>query len=1158
MGVGKAVSVSGISISGTDASNYSLVSPNAVASAVITARTLTVDATGVDKIYNGDAVATVTLSDNRVAGDSFNTSYSASFLDKDVAAGKAVSVSGLSISGTDAANYVLSSTTGTTTADITAIVTGAVSGIGGGVSMALSLNGGTPVTTTTEADGSFRFGGDLFVKTGDAMLVYVNDGSHNANLVGTIAAPANVTNLTLANGQVSVGSANAINIASSYTNANLSSAKGLLADNINYGVANNALAVSGADLYVPAGVTFTPGGDVAVTGDLNVAGRYTQNSNLGVGGDLNLSASGTLTDASPLSHAFTVSGNFSVPYGASFARFAGTGTANDPYLIQSVYDLQAMKNNLSSYFKLGASLDASSVASWNNNTGFDPIGDSLHAFTGSLNGNGKVISNLKVDRADTDYLGLFGNVGPSGSVSTLGLENISIYGHEYVGGLAGSNAGSLSNVYTTGVHTVSGVNFVGGLVGGNTGNIVNAYSSARTLGADKVGGLVGANTESGTIQKTYAMGYVTGTSNAGGLVGANTSTAANSVSDSFWNVGSTGRSARGGVTEGTGVSSVEGVNAMMNQGTYSGWDFATTWVMDNSGTYPHFQFRYPEGVRGVGGVVYINSTLNDVTTQSKAGAGNAVSVYSAATETDSGTYLDSTATGADSSYYAVLGKNAVGSTNYVVGVSSIPNFSDGSTRKLAGSGSVYPLNIWASENHTIAIPVMPDTPPIVNPADGGNNGVNAALIIPPSTVTPPTVTTIPTVTIVDQTGTGNTTQNFSDFSNLIGGLPSVPVTNPIVIPQPVTPPVSAPSQSPEVSPTPQNHTEDALSEANVSFVTEPPPGREPVPVKSEGEASSSGSVGIKSSESKGSAETPASDGKGSSETKSSDEKGAVKKESSNEKSEASSEKEVAAPSKSDVKAANWRDVPIAGFAGNEDAKKFLTDVRVIEGAVYVIDGGNAMSLLGMGDSMRVFYKRRKTLNAEKKATAEAEALKSQISDLKSPVPSEPAMKQALSKIMEKVAAEPEVAPAPEARVLKSATPIVMQQTKSGDRYGTLKNPGKDVFVRTRGGDWKAATDGMMILPGDEVKTAAKNSVEVLMDGGKIGHVEIKEGSLFRIQQAESDPTTGAKTTILDLAIGKILVKVEALKGNGKFEVRTPTALTGVRGTIFEVTVKEKA
>jgi hypothetical protein len=51
--------------------------------------------------------------------------------------------------------------------------------------------------------------------------------------------------------------------------------------------------------------------------------------------------------------------------------------------------------------------------------------------------------------------------------------------------------------------------------------------------------------------------------------------------------------------------------------------------------------------------------------------------------------------------------------------------------------------------------------------------------------------------------------------------------------------------------------------------------------------------------------------------------------------------------------------------------------------------------------------------------------------------------------------------------------------------------------------------------------------------------------------------TGDKTTLLDLAIGKVLVQTQKLQGDSKFEVRTPTALTGVRGTIFEVTVKEK-
>jgi hypothetical protein len=68
---------------------------------------------------------------------------------------------------------------------------------------------------------------------------------------------------------------------------------------------------------------------------------------------------------------------------------------------------------------------------------------------------------------------------------------------------------------------------------------------------------------------------------------------------------------------------------------------------------------------------------------------------------------------------------------------------------------------------------------------------------------------------------------------------------------------------------------------------------------------------------------------------------------------------------------------------------------------------------------------------------------------------------------------------------------------------------------------------------------------------------VKEGSLFRINKAETDPVMGDKTTILDLAIGKVMVHVEKLKGNSRFEVRTPTALTGVRGTTFEVTVKEK-
>src|SRR5205807_18151 len=82
-------------------------------------RALTITATGVNKVYDGTTTASVTLSDNRVNGDSLSTSYTtATFGTKDVGDGKAVSVSGISISGTDAGNYTVNPTA-STTANIT-------------------------------------------------------------------------------------------------------------------------------------------------------------------------------------------------------------------------------------------------------------------------------------------------------------------------------------------------------------------------------------------------------------------------------------------------------------------------------------------------------------------------------------------------------------------------------------------------------------------------------------------------------------------------------------------------------------------------------------------------------------------------------------------------------------------------------------------------------------------------------------------------------------------------------------------------------------------------------------------------------------------------------------------------------------------------------
>ena len=100
MGIGKAVTVNGITITGSDGGNYSLASTTATATANITPLSLTVGATGVNKVYDGTTVATVTLGDNRVAGDVFaDANSSASFADKNVGTGKAVTVAASRSSG---------------------------------------------------------------------------------------------------------------------------------------------------------------------------------------------------------------------------------------------------------------------------------------------------------------------------------------------------------------------------------------------------------------------------------------------------------------------------------------------------------------------------------------------------------------------------------------------------------------------------------------------------------------------------------------------------------------------------------------------------------------------------------------------------------------------------------------------------------------------------------------------------------------------------------------------------------------------------------------------------------------------------------------------------------------------------------------------------
>jgi hypothetical protein len=117
-GVSKAVTVSGIALTGADKGNYTTNS-TAKTTATITPKTITVTAAGIGKVYDGNLIDAVDLSSTGIiTGDTVTYSKKALFIDKNAGTDKTVNVTSIRLGGLDGANYK-ANTTATTTANIT-------------------------------------------------------------------------------------------------------------------------------------------------------------------------------------------------------------------------------------------------------------------------------------------------------------------------------------------------------------------------------------------------------------------------------------------------------------------------------------------------------------------------------------------------------------------------------------------------------------------------------------------------------------------------------------------------------------------------------------------------------------------------------------------------------------------------------------------------------------------------------------------------------------------------------------------------------------------------------------------------------------------------------------------------------------------------------
>lgn len=158
----------------------------------------------------------------------------------------------------------------------------------------------------------------------------------------------------------------------------------------------------------------------------------------------------------------------------------GNGTAEDPWQIADAEQLNLIRENLGGHYILTADIDLAGYENWEPIGAFRSLSDAPedaevphpdYAFTGTFDGAGHTISNLKVTAAAPMGAGLFGcasgTENGSAFIGNFTLENIDVSGFYLVGGAVGLQFMNckVSGITLKGENKLSGAQGIGGIVG---------------------------------------------------------------------------------------------------------------------------------------------------------------------------------------------------------------------------------------------------------------------------------------------------------------------------------------------------------------------------------------------------------------------------------------------------------------------------------------------------------------------------------------------------------------------------------------------------------------------------------------------------------------------------------------------------------------------
>ena len=321
----------------------------------------------------------------------------------------------------------------------------------------------------------------------------------------------------------------------------------------------------------------------------------------------------------------------------------GDGSEESPYRIETVAQLEAVKEDLSASYLMAC--DLLLPADW------EPIGkDEQTPFTGTFDADGFGIFGLSIEKTATPtyYGGVFGcNEGTVRNLSVMdGALDVRAQNNSakvYLGGIAGYNKGTIENCSFFGTLNGGGLySYAGGIVGFNKGQVEHCLSRATVISERNGGGIAGRN--EGDIVDSANRGGVDAL-NCGGISGYNQS----GTIVRCLNEGAVGGNCAGGITSGNSDGRIEYCyNSGAVTATWQGGGI--TGENKNSTLFGCFNLAAVEGGWNGGGIAGYqeNATVENCYNTgaiSADTAGGLIGLFQKGTVTDS-YYLNTAADGA--------------------------------------------------------------------------------------------------------------------------------------------------------------------------------------------------------------------------------------------------------------------------------------------------------------------------------------------------------------------------------------------------------------------------------------------------------------------------------------------------------------------------------